>query len=63
MSGAVIAQLLVQFGPAAFDLIRNLTTIFTKETLTVEEVLAFCDKSQKSYDTYISEAQQAKLKL
>ena len=63
MDPITIATLLAKFGPAAFDLIRNLASIFTKEKLTPEEVVEFCNKSQKSYDQYIEEAKQTKLSL
>jgi hypothetical protein len=62
MSAALIAQLLAQFGPAAFSLIKELAAIWSKPSLTVEEVVLFCDKAKKSYDDYVSEARATALK-
>lgn len=56
MTPAIIAQLIVTFGPQALIWIRELATIWGKDTLTPAEVIAFCDRAQKSYDTYIAEA-------
>lgn len=55
MSGLVIAQLIIALGPVALELIPKLASIWTKE-LSVEEVIAFCDLANKSYDEYIAEA-------
>ncbi len=57
MSAAIIAQLLIQFGPPALGLIEDLVKLWSKPSLTVEEVLAFTGKAKKSYDDYIAEAQ------
>lgn len=59
MSAALIAQLIVQLGPAALQLISDLAKVWSKPELTVEEVTAIVDKAQKSYDAYIAEAQAA----
>lgn len=61
MNPLLIAQLLAQFGPAAFGLLKSLAEIWTKPSLTPEEVKAFCDMSKKSYDSYIDEAKQNKI--
>ena len=55
MTGSIIAQLIIAYGPKAFELIKDLRQIWTKE-LTLEEVNAFCDRHKKSYDEYIAEA-------
>lgn len=59
MSGVMIAQLLIQFGPAAFQLIEQLIGIWNKPALTTEEVLAFTAKAKQSYEDYISAARAA----
>lgn len=60
MSASVIAQLIIQFGPGAIDLIRKLIEVWNKPELTKEEVLAICDVAEKSYDDYIAEAKALK---
>lgn len=56
MTGEVIAQLILIFGPKAFDLIEKLVAVWTKE-MTVDEVLAFTKLARKSYDDYIAEGE------
>lgn len=58
MTGAMIAQLVLQLGPVALQLIQDLIGVWNKE-LTVDEVTAICAKAQKSYDAYIEEAKAA----
>lgn len=60
MNAALIAQLIIALGPVALKLIPELAGLWQKGALTVEEVTAFCARSQKSYDDYIAEA-KAKL--
>jgi len=55
----LITQLLVSFGPSAFNIIRELIQIWSKPTLTLQEVQAFCDRAQKSYNDYVNEARAA----
>lgn len=55
MTGAEIAQLIIALGPVALKLIPDLALIWTTQ-LTVEQVNAYCNKAQKSYDEYIAEA-------
>ena len=50
MTPIMIAQLCAQFGPTAFDMIKDLVAVWSKPEMTVEEVLAFCTKHQQSYD-------------
>ncbi len=57
MSAAIIAQLLIQFGPPALGLIEDLVKLWSKPSLTVEEVLAFTGKARTSYEEYIAQAQ------
>lgn len=59
MTPAIIAQLIIAFGPQALIWIRELATIWGKDSLTKEEVLSFCDRAEKSYDQYIAEARGA----
>ena len=58
MSPQLIAQIIIAISnlPVALQVISDLANIWKKETLTPEEVIAFCDKSKKNYDEYIAEA-------
>jgi hypothetical protein len=56
MNAAMIAQLLIQFGPGAISLIQQLISIWEKPALTIEEVTKICAVAQKSYDDYIAES-------
>lgn len=56
MTGAMIAQLVLQFGPSAIDLIQKLVAVWNKE-LTVEEVnQVLLTVPRKTYADYINEA-------
>jgi hypothetical protein len=57
MSAAVIAQLLIAFGPPAIQMIQQLVALWNKPALTPDEVMAFCASSQKSFDDYMKQAQ------
>lgn len=52
----MIAQLVIALGPVAFQFIQQLMAVWSKPVLTVEEVLAICSTSKKSYDDYIASA-------
>ncbi len=52
----MIAQLVIALGPPALTLIQDLVAVWEKPSLTVDEVNTICNKSLKSYDTYIAEA-------
>lgn len=56
MSPTLIAQLVIALGPTALQLIQDLIAVWSKPTLTPEEVNTICAKAQKSYDQYIAEA-------
>ena len=56
MSAALIAQLIIQLGPAAIQLIQDLVAVWSKPTLSPDEVKTICDRAQKSYDQYIADA-------
>jgi hypothetical protein len=56
MTAPVIAQLIIALGPTALELIPKLAATWTKEELTVEEILAMCAPAKKSYDQYLIEA-------
>lgn len=56
MSATLIAQLIIALGPPALQLVKELAAVWDRPTLTLEEVNAICDRSQKSYDEYIQEA-------
>lgn len=57
MSASIIAQLIIALGPAAFNLIEALVAVWSKPTLTVDEVLALTKVARTSYDDYIAKAQ------
>lgn len=50
-----IFQLVMKFGPLAYDMIASLSEIWGKEGLTPEEVQAWCKRAQKPYADYIAE--------
>ena len=56
MTAPLIAQLIVQLGPTALNLIQDLIAVWEKPALTVDEVKAIVGKAQKSYEDYIAEA-------
>lgn len=56
MPAPIIAQLIIAYGPAAIGLIQDLVAVWSKPTLTVDEVLSICSRAQTSYDTYIANA-------
>lgn len=56
MTPLLIAQIVAQYGPAAISLIKDLAGMWSKPTLTPEEVLAFCARAEKNYDEYMAEA-------
>ncbi len=53
MNGAIIAQLLIKFGPIAFSLVEDLVKVWSKD-MTPEEVRVFVATHRKSYDDYIA---------
>lgn len=59
MTAATIAQLIIALGPVALELIPKLASIWTKPSLTLEEVNALCAPAKASYDTYIANARAA----
>lgn len=59
MSAAMIAQLLVTFGPQAVELIEKLVALWGKPELTPEEVREITSLADKSYADYIAEARAA----
>lgn len=61
MSAAIIAQLIIALGPAAFNLIEQLVSLWSKPSLTVDEVLALTKVARTDYDAYIAAAQAAKV--
>ena len=52
----LIAQLIAALGPVAFQLIQDLIAVWSKPSLTPDEVNAIVAKAQKSYDQYIADA-------
>ena len=53
MTGAMIAQLLIQLGPIALEWASDLVDVWSKE-MTPDEVKAFVKAHRKSYDDYIA---------
>lgn len=62
MTAAQIVQLIIIYGPQATELINKLISVWEKEKLSKEEVLEILSLADKSYESYISEA-QAKLNI
>jgi hypothetical protein len=60
MTAALIAQLVAQLGPIAFDFILKLAQIWEKPTLTPDEVAQLCAPAAKSYADYIAQAKSLK---
>lgn len=56
MNAALIAQLLITYGPQAIALIAKLKELWAKPELTPAEVDAILALASKSYDAYINEA-------
>jgi hypothetical protein len=56
MPASIIAQLIIALGPTALELIPKLAAVWTKQDLSVEEVLELCKVARKSYDEYLLEA-------
>ena len=59
MTPQMIVSLIIALGPTALDLIQKLAAIWSKPSLTVDEVVALCAPAKKSYDDYIAEAKAA----
>ena len=55
MTAALIAQLLVQFGPGAIHLVENLMSLWAKPSLTPDEVANICLLARKSYEEYMAD--------
>lgn len=54
MSAAQIAQLLLIFGPSGIALVEKLTALWSKPTLTPDEVAEICKLARKSYESYVA---------
>jgi hypothetical protein len=62
MPAAVIAQLLIAFGPAAISLIQQLVAVWNKPVLTADEVNAIiAPLLSKSAQDYLNAAQGTKV--
>ena len=59
MTPLMIVNLITALGPTALDLVQKLAAIWSKPSLTVDEVVALCAPAKKSYDEYIAEAKAA----
>ena len=60
MTAALLVQLLVQFGPGAIHLVENLMSVWTKPSLSPEEVATICSLAKKSYEEYMEEGNASK---
>lgn len=56
MTAAMIAQLLIQFGPGAINVIEKLVAVWDKPALTSDEVKSILDVAKTSYASYIAAA-------
>ena len=56
MTPQMIVSLIIALGPTALDLIQKIAVIWSKPSLTVDEIVALCAPAKKSYDDYIAEA-------
>jgi hypothetical protein len=56
MTASIIAQLIIALGPVALELIPKLQSVWTKPTLTPEEIEALIAPAKKSYEQYRAEA-------
>lgn len=56
MNAALVAQLLITFGPKAWDVIEKLIAVWDKQTLSPDEVKSICDVAKTTYDDYIKNA-------
>ena len=56
MTPLMIVQLIIQLGPIGLELAQKLAAVWSKPTLTPEEVTSICSVAKKSYDDYIAEA-------
>ena len=59
MTPLMIVNLITALGPTALDLVQKLAAIWSKPSLTVDEVVALCAPAKKSYDDYIAEAKKS----
>lgn len=56
MTAAMIAQLLIQFGPGAIQVVEKLIAVWDKPALTPDEVKGILDVAKTSYASYIANA-------
>ncbi len=56
MPPAIVAQLLISLGVSALELIPKLAALWTKPTLTPDEILELCAPAKKTYDQGLAEA-------
>lgn len=62
MTAAMIAQLLVMFGPSAITLIQQLVSNWSRE-MSPEEVRSILALASKTYEQYIEEAKKKVLPI
>jgi hypothetical protein len=54
MTAGLIAQLILALGPVALELIPKLQKLWTKPSLTDQEVIDLCEPTKIAYDEYIA---------
>jgi glycyl-tRNA synthetase (class II) len=59
MSPLLIAQLVLQLGPIGLELAQKLAAVWSKPSLTPDEVMNICNPVLKSYDAYIQAAKES----
>lgn len=62
MTAAMIAQLLIAFGPTAIRLVEELIAVWEAPSLTPDQVRQILSVARTSYDSYIAVAVQPKFK-
>ena len=56
MTAPLIVQLLIACGPAALEWIASLAKVWSRKSLSLEEVIEMTSSYKKSYDQYLEEA-------
>lgn len=59
MTALQITQLIISIGPAALQLIQDLTAVWSSPSLTPDQINTILSKAQTSYDAYIAQAKAA----
>lgn len=54
MNGSDLAMMISKMGPVAYDVIDNLTEVWSRE-MTIEELREFCARGRGVYENYRKE--------